>query len=281
MLRVVVVLAQLSFRDLMRQRTLHLIFLFAFVILALTPLFIELSFAEQLKFVKDFCFGAMVIFNVAMALLGASHLLWGDMESRSLLTILAKPVDRWQVIVGKFLGLGLMLALTIGFMTVMAFLISQWKKGMVIEEEKKLWGEGAAAIVEKIEQENRPELFFQAAVLVWCKAVIMAAITLFLTTVATSPIFSVLCGVLIYLIGHLQGVAREALLTGEVSRAVEWLLWGLQRVMPDFSIFAPLEAISTQGSLSWGYVGQVVVYAVVLCCGALLLGIVAFQRRDF
>jgi hypothetical protein len=268
---------RLAFADLIRQRTLHLVLLFAMLILGSTPLFVELSFAEQLKFIKDFCWGAMVIFNVAIAILGASHLLWSDIENRSLLTILAKPVARWQVIVGKFLGLALMLALTTVFMTIGSLALSEWKKSELILQEQRLAGNIPSPELEAIKKQNIPILFWQAALLVWCKALMMAAVTFLLTTIASSPMFSVLCGTLIYIIGHLQGVAREAWESGGGWQGV--VLMPFVFLVPDFKAFAALEEVGIQSAMPWGYVGSVLGYAGLYSAGALAVGMVIFNRR--
>ncbi len=269
---------RLAFADLLRQRTLHLVLLFAALILASTPLFVELSFAEQLKFIKDFCWGAMVIFNVAIAILGASHLLWSDIENRSLLTILAKPVQRWQVIVGKFLGLALMLGLTTVFMTIGSLALSEWKKSELILEEERLMNGTPSPELEAIKKQNMPILFWQAALLVWCKALMMAAVTFLLTTIASSPMFSVLCATLIYIVGHLQSMAREAYLARETIWT-QFLLGPLVFLMPDFKAFAALEEVSIQSVMPWGYVGGVILYALFYSAVALTLAVVIFNRR--
>jgi ABC-type transport system involved in multi-copper enzyme maturation permease subunit len=256
------------------------VLLFAVLILSSVPLFVELSFAEQLKFVKDFCWGAMVIFSTVIAILGASHLMWSDIENQSLLTILAKPVARWVVIAGKFLGLAVMLALTTVFMTCASILLSEWKKGELILEEQRLMQETVSPEIENLKKQNVPLLFWQAAILVWCKALIMAAVTFLLTTLASSPMFSVLCATLIYIAGHLQGAARSAYLEGSESLWTQFLLAAIVFIIPDFRIFSALEEISIQNLMPWGYIVEVLSYTLVFCAGTLALAIVIFHRRS-
>lgn len=277
MMAAVVSILRLTLADLMRQRTLHLVLVFGVLMLASTPLFVDLSFAEQLKFVKDFCWGAMVIFNVAIAILGGSHLVWSDLENRSLLTVLAKPVGRWQVIVGKFMGLAVMLAMTTGLMTCGALALSEWKKSSLVAEEKALSQGMVTSEVQRIQGQNMPMLFGQAALLVWSKALMMGAVTMLLATMGTSAMFSVLCGGLIYIIGHLQGVAREAWESGSGWQGM--LLTPFVFLMPDFKAFAALEEVSIQSVMPWGYVGGVLVYALFYSAGGLGLAVVIFNRR--
>jgi hypothetical protein len=45
--------------------------------------------------------------------------------------------------------------------------------------------------------------------MIFVKAAVLAALTLFISTFATSDLFTIVVAVLVYFIGHLQGLARE------------------------------------------------------------------------
>ena len=75
--------------------------------------------------------------------------------------------------------------------------------------------------------------------LIYLKACLLASLTLFISTFATSNIFAVVVSVFVYFIGHLQGTAREFWLqeqggTGWVSRTFLALV---ALLFPDLQLF--------------------------------------------
>ena len=58
-------------------------------------------------------------------------------------------------------------------------------------------------------------------VIIYLKAAVCAALTLLLSTFASSSIFTIIVSVVVYLIGHVQPIAREYWLTDE-GASVRW-----------------------------------------------------------
>ena len=74
---------------------------------------------------------------------------------------------------------------------------------------------------------------------IFAKAVLLAAMTLFISTFATSALFTVMIGAAMYFIGHLQATARDYLMPGGVDTSI-WtkLLAGIIAILfPDLQAF--------------------------------------------
>ena len=78
--------------------------LFALLIIGSSAFMVKLTFQEQFQVLKDVSLGAMSIFTWLLAVLATAMLLPKDIEDRTLYTILAKPVPRFEYLLGKLLG---------------------------------------------------------------------------------------------------------------------------------------------------------------------------------
>ena len=91
-----------TFVESLRQKVYNILIIFALVVIASASFFSQFTFSEQLKFVKDFCLGAVSVFGTLIAIVGTAQLLPAEMESRTIYTILAKPVRRVEFLLGKY-----------------------------------------------------------------------------------------------------------------------------------------------------------------------------------
>src|SRR5688572_46674 len=98
------VLAKTSFRELVRERVFWLVAGLAIFLLCLSLLLGELSFDERERLLWDFGLAAAEIGALAMALFSGSYLIPREVERQTCLLILAKPVSRFQFLLGKWLG---------------------------------------------------------------------------------------------------------------------------------------------------------------------------------
>src|SRR5579871_3605149 len=100
------------------------------VIIGLAIFFSQYSFAdqqEQIKFIKDTSLGVISVISTLIAIVGTAQLLPNEVENRTIYTILAKPVRRFEFLLGKFCGSLLLLALSVAAMCVM-FALVLWIK---------------------------------------------------------------------------------------------------------------------------------------------------------
>src|SRR3954464_2049531 len=60
--------------------------------------------APELKFIADCGFGAMAFFGAALVIAATAQLFFSEIENRTVLTLLSKPVSRADFVLGKFVG---------------------------------------------------------------------------------------------------------------------------------------------------------------------------------
>lgn len=105
------------FREVIRDRVLYLIGLFAIFLLLTTRLLPEISAGTQNKIILDVGLAAMGLLGLVIAVFVGTGLVNKEIEKRTVLVLIAKPISRAEFIVGKHLGLSAVLAVLVAAMT--------------------------------------------------------------------------------------------------------------------------------------------------------------------
>lgn len=265
-------IGKITVLEAIRHRVLNVLLLFALVVIGTANFFSQLSLDQQIQFVKDFAFGAMILFGVIMAIVAVAQMLPNEVENRTLFTILAKPVRRAEFLLGKFLGIALVLLVMLGVMGVVFGIVLKLQE-KVLERQMSLVIEEAPSLEEKAEtqralKEMRAEVrdpyLLVAMALVYGRWLLVAAIALLISTVSSSMLFTIVTTVMIYILGHLQTTAREVWFDPSIHLGgfTKFILGLVSLLIPDFQRLAGVDAILLGNVPSWlslfsvmGYVG--------------------------
>jgi ABC-type transport system involved in multi-copper enzyme maturation permease subunit len=213
----VVAIGRNTFTELVRQKVFYFLLLFALMVIGNSAFLAKFSFQEEFQMLKDVSLGAMSVFLSLLAILATAMLLPRDIEERTIFTILSKPVPRHEYLLGKLLGVVILLtlsALVMGALFIGVLLLRE--QAVIAETHRSLAGspsELAAALAEVGKSAFRWDLMPAMAILL-VKAVLLASLTLLISTFATSGIFAILVAASAYFIGHLQVTAREYWMSG-------------------------------------------------------------------
>ena len=204
-------LATNTLTELIRLKLFYFLLIFALLQIGSSLLFVRFTFQGQFQMLKDTSLGAMSIFTSMLAILATANLLPKDVEDRTLYTILAKPVPRFEYLTGKLLGVLLLLLVSILLMATMLVLVLWWRVHVVAGE---IAGGGEPA---EVTNQNLHDLYASAfdpglwagGLIIYAKAALLASLTLFVSTFASSSIFTIIVAVAVFFIGQLQGTARD------------------------------------------------------------------------
>ncbi|MGC1480789.1 MAG: ABC transporter permease subunit [Chthoniobacterales bacterium] len=239
----IVTLALNTLTELTRLKIFYFLLIFALLVIGNSVFMAQLSFEEEFQMLKDVALGAMSIFTALIAILATAMLIPKDVEDRTIYTILAKPVPRFEYLAGKLLGIALLLAIAIAVMTAL-FLTALWfRESAVIAEATRqavnLPPEDLTRAIEQIKASTFNVNLLPGIVMIFAKAMVLAAFTLFVSTFASSSIFAMFISIAVYFIGHLQATAREYWLEGQVA---QWwtkiLLAIVALIFPDLQAFS-------------------------------------------
>ncbi len=111
------VIASNVFREVIRDRVLYLIGLFALFLVACFRFLPEVAAATENKIILDIGLAAMNLLGLVVAVFVGTGLVNKEIEKRTVLVLMAKPISRTEFIVGKHLGLTAVLAVLVAAMT--------------------------------------------------------------------------------------------------------------------------------------------------------------------
>ncbi len=136
--------------------------------------------------------------------------------------------------------------------------------------------------VEQIVQQVRDPQLIEAVILLFAKLVMTTGIALLISTFATSSIFTIVTTFMIYLIGHMEGTAREFWL----ARGAETSIWQsglaglISLLIPDMNSFTIVDEILAGNKVPWSHALNLLGYADVYLIVLLAVSVVIFDYRE-
>lgn len=252
------VIATHTFTQLVRMKVFY--FLAVFAVIAIVSNFFDLPQhegpeavgANVLRSIKSWSLGAMTLFSVVLSVVATALLLPKDAEDRTLYTILAKPVPRFDYLAGKLLGVLLLVFVSLALMDALMTAVLHVRTNMVVAQQEEMakamgWPQDAITSLRNETLESGPNASLRGAVFaVFLRASIMASLALLISTFSSSTLFTTIVSFLIYFIGHFQADARNLYLhSGEAGEGVFARLASLllSLVLPDFQLFNVIDAV--------------------------------------
>jgi len=112
-MRIVGTLAVHSFREILGTRVMYSVIAFAAVVMIFAILASQWTIGEEIRFVKDVGIAAMLALGLVVVITRGAVTLSREIERKTVLVVLARPIERWQFVVGNFIGLALVLLLLV------------------------------------------------------------------------------------------------------------------------------------------------------------------------
>ena len=128
-------LALATVTQLIRMKILFFLVLFCVLVVGAGFAFSVINPEQQLGLIKTVSLGALQISSLVIGIVSTALLLPKDMEDRTLYTILSKPVPRLDYLVGKLLGVMMLIGGGLIIMDLVLSAVIYARQGMVMEEE--------------------------------------------------------------------------------------------------------------------------------------------------
>ena len=228
--------------ELTRLKVFYVLLVFALLLIGSSMFMAQFTFQQEFQILKDISLGAMSIFTSLLAIVATARLIPQDIEDRTVYTILAKPVPRFEYLLGKIAGVLLLLAIST-FVMGAAFLLVLYvrEQAMLHATLRHMSGAPGEQVDDAVRAIRSSALnidIFPGIVIIYVKACLLAALTLFVSTFATTNIFTIVVMAFIYFIGHLQATAREYWLQEHSSGWITRVLLAVVALLfPDLQAF--------------------------------------------
>jgi len=261
-MRPIFAIARTTVGEAIRRKVLLVILLLAAAMLIIAPGLNMLSARQETTVLRAFTLGIIQLAAVVIAIILTVYLIPNEIERRTIYTILCKPVQRYQFVVGKFLG-------AIGALGIMVTMMAVILVGVNILQGKAS-GEDIALIL-KAPLMN----FFQAAML--------ASVAMLISTFAP-PIINICTSGGVYLMGSIFGSFFATLMESRgTSQLAKGLASGVQFVLPNFSLFNtqnPIINPNQQIGNDTIYMLTNILYATFYCTVMVGLACLMFENRE-
>lgn len=252
-MRQIRIIAVNTVRELLRERVLYNLLFFALVLLAGSLMLSWLTVGDPGRIVIDLGLASINLFGVCMAIFVGITLVSREWDRRTMYVILTKPVPRAHFIIGRYVGLSLVLLMNMGVM--IAGLVS----------------------LLFLAHSSIDLSLVQALATMYCELAMVAAVAVFFSTLTTSTL-SAMFTLGIYVSGQsittLKALAEHAggLLQAAATSAI-YLMPNLEQLNLKSSVLAqhPLAASDV-----WLLIGYASAYSATL----LGIAVMIFERRD-
>jgi Cu-processing system permease protein len=255
------------FRESVRDRVFYNLLFFAVLLVGASVLVGQMTAGQDVKIIKDLGLAATSLFGLFIAVFVGIGLVWKEVERRSVYSLIAKPVRRPELILGKYIGLAFTLLVNIAVMAVVLYLLLAYMYWTSPPNLRAAWE--APAI--------DPALL-KAFLLTYVQLLLVTAIALFFSTFS-SPMLSAVLTFGFYVIGHFNADLKhfDAVVT---SAPLAWLVRSLYYLLPNLAPFNVAAQVVHGQPVPGGYVLMTIGYAAVYVAFLLTTSCVIFARRD-
>ena len=256
------------FRESVRDKVLYNLVLFAILMMGASYLLGQLTAGQDVKIIKDLGLSAMSVFGLFIAVFIGIGLVSKEVERRSVYSLVPKPIHRYQLVLGKYAGLTLTLAINILIMTIAFYAVLAYSAWGIDPAVERAWDAPAMD----------PALL-KAIGLILIELLLLTAIALFFSTFST-PILSAALTFGLFIVGHFSSDLRNFDQVVNSAAAI-WLARGLYWVLPNLGQFDVKSQVVHGQTIPIGYMALAAGYAALYTAMLLTIAVFVFSRRDF
>lgn len=253
-MNVILTIARNTFKEVLRDKVFYNLLVFALLMIGSALLLGTLTIGEQSKIIKDIGLASIDLFGVLIAIFVGVGLISKEIEKRTIYTIIAKPVHRYQFLLGRFAGL----------------VFTMWVNTAVML---------VAFCVILVVGGTSPDSGLMKAVglMTVAQLIVLSAAMLFSTF--TTPTLSGIFTLALYVIGELTPDLKT--LSEKLTGVSRGLLSGSYYLLPNLALFNVKGEAVHGVPITAGYMLTAIGYGVSYAAVVLLLSCFVFQRRDF
>jgi ABC-type transport system involved in multi-copper enzyme maturation permease subunit len=245
-----------TFREAVRDRVLYNLIAFALLMSAAAILVGQISIGIERLVVVNLGLTAVSLFGVLIAIFIGISLVSKEIEKRTLYTVLSRPVQRWEFILGKFLGLSGTLIVNTFFMAIGVF------AALLYVAHGFQASDGWIAVA----------LYF-----IILQFLMITAIALLFSSFST-PLLSAVFAFSLFIIGSFAGDLRG--FAGMAQGFTRWLATGAVYLLPNLSSLNVISSVAHQQPVSTQLIISNTIYALVYAGMAICGSVLIFERRN-
>lgn len=250
----IIAVAENTFRESIRDKVLYVLLFFAATTILGSKVLGWISIGQDIKIIKDICLASMSLFGALIAIFIGASLVYKEIDKKTLYTILAQPLHRYEFVLGKYLGLLGILGVSIIVMTAVSTVYLRLMGGAI----ELIW--------------------FEAVLLIYWKLMLITGFAILMSAMV-SPIMGAIIVFCLYVLGHATEVLKNLppQFDGTFSKHILEVMYF---VVPNLEAFNLQKEAANSVSVAGAYVGFVLLYGLAWTATFLILACMAFEGKD-
>jgi ABC-type transport system involved in multi-copper enzyme maturation permease subunit len=289
------VIARHNFKQAVVQPIFTLLILFGLAVLFVFANLPFFTLGEDTRMFKTVSIDIILLLTLISTLMATSKSIYEEIEDRTMLTLMSKPLARWQVLVGKYLGLIGASGLSIAVLG-LGMAASVWWR---IPSDYLLRANSLnPGDIKQLADMRAMHLagVWPSLVLMWLQVSVLAAISVAIST-RVSFVVNLPAVILIYIAGNMARFIGAAV--SDSNPLVRGIGWVIETILPflqifdlrQYTVFSTIRLPGTQFaedtspgaiflSTVWASAGMATLYAVLYVTAALGVGLLSFRTRE-
>ena len=219
----------------------------------------------DVKLIKDICVTVISIFGMLITIFVSASVVPTEVENKVIYTVLSKPVRRYQYLLGKFVGVQMIIIINLALMGGLFFFALYLKEHVL------------------------PTLLLYSILLTYFQFLIVSSFTFAVSCTANSAVLPTIGGLFIYITGNLTEYLRDVSdRSGQTGQWLDSLIGysakGLYYVLPNLQLFDLKDQIlylqsndAPRDTIFW----QLIVYGLAFGLAGYLMSYWIFRRKEF
>lgn len=262
--------AVITYKEGIRNRAIYGIAILALTLVAVNILVSGMIPQDVGKVSVDFGLASISFSGLLLVLFVGINLMAKDLDRRTIYMVLARPISRGQYILGKFLGLCLLLVSAVGCLSLFSlasiFLLKQLHPDYFVR-----FSPGSIAL---------------AIVFILLMLILLAAVSILFASFTTTSFVTFILTILTYIVGHGIGAVRELMCSAdvigiEISPMTKKIVDLAYYIFPNLSLFDIKTQAAHALSIPMAHVAWVFLYFAIYTSLSVFLAALIFARREF
>ena len=281
------IIARATTKETVRQPLFLLLLAIGLFILLLNTFLPFFSLGEDVKMLKDCGLATILISGLLLAVWTSSTSIAAEIEGKTAMTLLSKPINRRQFVVGKYIGiLQGVLFLVVPLALVFLFLIyykvgyDMRESGMEVPPWFRWIALGGLPFSMPVPTGVRLDSTLQIVPglgLIVLETAILTAVSVAISTRLPMVVNMVTCFA-IFVVGHLTPVLVKTVFEG--LEFVKFMAQLIATLLPSLEMFNTQAVVATGTLVPPVYLLWATLYAAAYCGAALLVAFILFEDRD-
>lgn len=217
------------------------------------------------KLIKDICVTSISIFGVLITIFISASVVPNEMENKVIYTVLSKPVRRYQYLLGKFIGVQLIVIINLLLMGGLFFLALYFKEQVI------------------------PTLLLWSILLTFFEFLVVSGFTFAISCTSSSSVLPTIAGLFIYITGNLTQYLKDVYTrSGQTGEMLDELIgktaWGMYQILPNLRNFSlKVEILNSRLNSSPQDLEQIpwiIAYGLVYGVAGFVMAYWIFRRKE-